>query len=143
MKKFHDGSLQVLCNVGCLTEGVDVPAAEIVVMGRPTKSRSLYAQMAGRILRPLPNLVDHLDNGDDRKSAIAQSAKPSALIIDFAGNSGRHKLVTSADILGGNVSEEAIELANRKARESGMRMRMSDELDEARKVSAERGQEKG
>jgi superfamily II DNA or RNA helicase len=131
MKRFHEGELQVLCNVGCLTEGVDVPAAEVVVMGRPTKSRSLYAQMAGRILRPLPGLVDHLDTGDDRKAAIRESAKPGALIIDFVGNSGRHKLVTSADILGGNVSEEAIELAVRKARESGRPVRMSDELDEA------------
>ncbi len=130
MRQFHDGSLQVLCNVGCITEGVDVPAAEIVIMARPTKSRSLYAQMAGRILRPLPGLVDSIGNGDDRRAAIAASAKPRALIIDFVGNSGRHKLITSADILGGNVSEEARELALRKARESGVPVRMNEELDE-------------
>lgn len=133
MQKFSNGDLQVLCNVGCITEGVDVPAAEIVVMARPTKSRSLYAQMAGRILRPLPNLIDHLDTPVERKDAIAASTKPSALIIDFAGNSGRHKLITSADILGGNVSERAIELAVRKARESGMPVRMNEELEEAEK----------
>jgi superfamily II DNA or RNA helicase len=131
MKQFHDGTLQVLCNVGCITEGVDVPAAEIVVMARPTKSRSLYAQMAGRILRPLAGLVDSLNTATERKTAIAESKKPSALIVDFVGNSGRHKLVTSADVLGGNYSEETRELAVRKARESGQRMRMSDELDEA------------
>jgi len=130
MKSFHDGTLQVLCNVGCITEGVDVPAAEIVVMARPTKSRSLYAQMAGRILRPLPGLVDRLSTSDERKAAISQSPKPSALIIDFSGNSGRHKLITSADILGGNVSEEAVELAIRKGRESGQRMCMNEELEE-------------
>jgi len=130
MAAFHKGTLQVLCNVGCITEGVDVPAAEIVVMARPTKSRSLYAQMAGRILRPLPNLVDHLATSDERKGAIAESVKPSALIIDFVGNSGRHKLITSADILGGNVSEAAIELTVRKARESGAPVRMDEELEE-------------
>jgi superfamily II DNA or RNA helicase len=130
MKEFHEGKLQVLCNVGCITEGVDVPAAEVVVMARPTKSRSLYAQMAGRILRPLPNLVDSLNTSDERKGAIAESVKPSALIIDFVGNSGRHKLITSADILGGNVSEAAIELAVRKARESGAPVRMDEELRE-------------
>lgn len=86
--------------------------------------------MAGRILRPLSGLVDHLNTSSERKVAIAQSAKPSALIIDFAGNSGRHKLVTSADILGGSVSEKAIELAVRKARESGKPVRMDEELDE-------------
>lgn len=131
MAHFHDGDLQILCNVGCLTEGVDVPKAEIVVMGRPTKSRSLYAQMAGRILRPLPGLVDGKSTPEERRAAISNSVKPSALIIDFSGNAGRHKLITSADILGGNVSEEAIELAVRKARESGQPVRMADELDEA------------
>lgn len=131
MKLFGCGDLQVMCNVGCLTEGVDVPAAEIVVMGRPTKSRALYAQMAGRILRPLPNLVDSLADSDERKAAIAESAKPSALIIDFVGNSGRHKLMTSADILGGKASEAAVELALRKAQQSGRPERMNELLDEA------------
>lgn len=130
MRKFHSGDLQVLCNVGCITEGVDVPKAEIVVMARPTKSRSLYAQMAGRILRPLPGLVDCLSNPDERKAAIAESAKPAALIIDFVGNSGKHKLITSADILGGNVSEEARELAIRIAKATGAPVRMNEELDE-------------
>ena len=36
-----------------------------------------------------------------RKAAIAASAKPSCLVVDFVGNAGKHKLVTSADILGG------------------------------------------
>jgi superfamily II DNA or RNA helicase len=131
MKAFHSGELQLICNVGCITEGVDVPGAEVVVMARPTKSRSLYAQMAGRILRPLPGLVDATIDPSGRRDAIKNSVKPSALIIDFAGNSGRHKLITSADILGGNVSEEAIELAVRKAREHGRPVRMDDELGEA------------
>lgn len=131
MDDFRKGTLQILCNVGCITEGVDVPAAEVVIMGRPTKSRSLYAQMAGRILRPLPGLVDELQSPAERRGAIADSSKPSALIVDFVGNSGRHKLITSADILGGNVSEQAMELAIRKARESGKPVRMDEELDEA------------
>lgn len=133
MKAFFMGDLQVLCNVGCLTEGVDVPSAEIAVMARPTKSRSLYAQMAGRILRPLTGLVDDLGSSEDRKHAIATSPKPSALIIDFAGNSGRHKLVTSADILGGRFSEKAIELAMRNAREADGPVRMNEELEAAEK----------
>lgn len=131
MSKFADGSLQILCNVGCLTEGVDVPAAEICIMGRPTKSRSLYAQMAGRILRPLPGLVDGLGSPSERTDAISASQKPRALLVDFVGNSGRHKLMTSADILGGRVSEEAVELAIREAQKKGGTVRMSDELDAA------------
>lgn len=119
MRDFRTGAVQVLCNVGVVTEGVDVPAAEVVIMARPTKSRALYAQMCGRILRPLAGLVDGLSDAESRKTAIAQSAKPVALIVDFAGNSGRHKLMSSADILGGNVSDEVLELAKREARKGG------------------------
>ena len=131
MKAFSDGSLQFMCNVGCLTEGVDVPNASVVIMGRPTKSRSLYAQMAGRVLRTEPNLVDQFPTADERKTAIELSSKPSALIVDFVGNSGRHKLMTSADILGGKVSDEAKELVMREARKDGEPFRVADALDEA------------
>lgn len=130
MQAFRSGKLQVICNVGCITEGVDVPGAEVVVMGRPTKSRALYAQMAGRVLRPMAK-VDQFDSPEKRRQAIKESVKPSALIVDFVGNSGRHRLITSADILGGNVSEAAVELAVRKARESGSPVRMNEVLDDA------------
>ena len=43
----------------------------------------------------------------------------------------KHKLVTSADILGGKVSEEALELAVMRARKAGKPVNMSAELDEA------------
>jgi len=46
------------------------------------------------------------------------------------GNSGRHKLMTSADILGGNVSEHAREMAVAKAHE-GKPVRMNEALREA------------
>lgn len=130
MAAFASGKLQVLTNVGCLTEGVDVPAAEVVIMGRPTKSRSLYSQMAGRIMRTLPGVVDGLSTADERKQAIFESAKPSCLIVDFVGNSGRHKLMCSADILGGRVSEEAVQLAIQEAKKGG-RKRMNELLDSA------------
>jgi len=55
---FAAGKVQVVCNCGVLTEGFDDPGVEVVLMGRPTKSRSLYAQMVGRSTRPLPGVVD-------------------------------------------------------------------------------------
>lgn len=130
MQSFRDGALQVICNVGVITEGVDVPAATVCVMARPTKSRSLYAQMAGRVLRPLPGLVDEIEDAQVRQMAIAGSMKPNALVVDFVGNSGRHRLMTTADILGGKVSDEAVELAIRKAMD-GQPVRMNEALDEA------------
>ena len=99
-------------------------------MARPTKSRSLYAQMAGRATRPLPGIVDGLNTDDERKAAIAASAKPCALIMDFVGNAGRHKLMTSADILGGNSSDEAIARALERVQREGGAMRMDKLLDE-------------
>ena len=131
LKDFESGRTQVICNCGVLTEGYDNPAVEIVIMARPTKSRSLYAQMAGRGTRSLTGLIDGLETAEERKAAIAASSKPSLLIVDFVGNSGRHKLMTAADILGGKSSEEAIELAIVKAQERGGRVSISKVLDES------------
>lgn len=129
LKSFSNGSTQILCNCGVATEGFDVPAAEVCIMARPTKSRALYAQMAGRCTRPLPGIIDGLETADERKDAIAASPKPTCLIVDFCGNSGRHKLMTTADILGGKMHDEVVELAARKA--AAGRGRMDEFLDEA------------
>jgi superfamily II DNA or RNA helicase len=126
---FADGKLQIVCNCGVLTEGFDDPGVEVIIMGRPTKSRSLYAQMVGRATRPLPGIVDGPETPDARRAAIATSGKPSCLVVDFVGNSGRHKLITSADILGGKVSDEAIDRAILKAQQAGQRMRMDKLLE--------------
>ena len=128
---FAAGKVQVMCNCGVLTEGFDDPGVEVVIMGRPTKSRSLYSQMVGRSTRPLPGVVDGPVTPEARKAAIAASAKPSCLVVDFVGNAGKHKLVTSADILGGKFSEEAIEKAMLKAREAGGPVNMTEALDQA------------
>ena len=128
---FAAGKIQVVCNCGVLTEGFDDPGVEVIIMGRPTKSRSLYSQMVGRSTRPLPGVVDGPETAEERKAAIAASAKPSCLVVDFVGNAGKHKLVTSADILGGKVSEEAVELAMTRALKAGGPVKMAGALDEA------------
>ena len=119
LAEFAAGKLQVVCNCGVLTEGFDDPGVEVVIMGRPTKSRSLYSQMVGRSTRPLPGVVDGPETAEARKAAIAASAKPSCLVVDFVGNAGKHKLITSADILGGKVSEEALERAVKRVSTGG------------------------
>ena len=52
---FRNGLISVLCNVGIITEGFDLPDAEIVQLVRPTKSITLYLQQVGRVMRPKPN----------------------------------------------------------------------------------------
>ena len=51
---FRSGAAQVLTNCSLFTEGVDLPAIETVILGRPTMSTSLGLQMIGRGRRPLP-----------------------------------------------------------------------------------------
>lgn len=131
LSKFETGQVQIVCNCGVLTEGFDNPAVEVIVMARPTKSRALFAQMAGRSTRPLPGVVDGLATAEERRAAIAASPKKNCLIVDFVGNSGKHKLVSVGDLLGGKVSEEAIQRAVIKAKKSSSAVRMSDALDEA------------
>ena len=129
---FNAGKRQILCNCGTHTEGFDSPGVEAVVLARPTKSRSLCAQMIGRGTRPLPGVVDghELDTPELRRQSIRNSAKTSCLIIDFVGNAGRHKLVTPLDVLGGKVSDRAITNAIAKAQKSGKPVRVAELLDE-------------
>ncbi|MEI6148943.1 MAG: DEAD/DEAH box helicase [bacterium] len=133
LANYSAGRVQVVCNCGVLTEGFDNPGVEIVVMARPTKSRSLYAQMAGRATRPSDAIAHELNTHESpeaRRALIEASCKPSCLIVDFVGNSGRHKLMTSVDILGGRVSEHVRELAVKKLGD-GKPRRVDEALDEA------------
>jgi DNA repair protein RadD len=65
-KRFHAGAIQVVCNVGCLTTGVDWDV-RCIILARPTKSEMLYVQMIGRGLRTAEGkadclILDHSDN---------------------------------------------------------------------------------
>lgn len=130
-RDYADRRFQHLVNVGIATEGFDDPGIELVVLARPTKSRALFAQMVGRGTRPLPGLVDQHDSADARREAIATSTKPNIEVLDFVGNTGRHKLITVADILGGKHSEEAISRATKRAQEAGELVDTARALDEA------------
>ena len=76
---FRAGRHQVLVNCNLLTEGFDAPFVEAIVLMRPTKSRSLYCQMVGRGTRLSPG-------------------KANCLVVDFAWLTGRHKLVSPAQL---------------------------------------------
>ena len=128
---FKAGRLQYVVNVGVLTEGFDDAGVEVVVMARPTKSRALYAQMAGRGTRPaddIAGILGDVPTAQERCSMIRESRKPSCLIVDFAGNAGRHKLCCSADILGGNIDDDVVAEVSRRVRESGKPVDMAEEL---------------
>ncbi len=131
LKDFSTGKVSAVVNVGILTEGYDNPAVELIVMGRPTKSRVLYSQCIGRCTRPLPGVVDDAPTAEYRRWAILSSLKPYARILDFVGNSGKHNLISSTDILSGKVSDDVRERAKQNAIESGRPKLISKTLSNA------------
>ena len=139
------GRTQFLCNVGVATEGFDDPGIEVVAIARPTKSRALYSQMVGRGTRPEEAIASHLgdiETAELRRVRIAQSSKPHCEIIDFVGNSGKHKLVCTADILGGNYSDVVIDRARKIAEEADGELVDMDEALEAAAGQVKREEEK-
>lgn len=74
---------EIPCLVNCMvfTEGTDIPLVETVIIARPTKSDSLYAQMVGRGLRLSPG-------------------KEKLHLIDCVGVTGKASLCTAPSLLG-------------------------------------------
>lgn len=91
LHRYEQGDVQFLLNCMVLTEGWDSPVTSCLALARATKSRALMAQMVGRALRPIR----------DETGAKRLDLKPDALILDFAGSTGTHSLVTPAEALAG------------------------------------------
>lgn len=75
IKKLEQGEIKVLCNVGVLCTGVDIPSLGCVILARPTKSYNLYIQQLGRGTRPFENKKDFI-------------------VLDHSGNVMRHGFIT-------------------------------------------------
>lgn len=112
VERYKAGELQFLLNYGIFGEGFDAPATKFIIMGRPTKSVLVYTQQLGRCTRPLPGILEGLATPEERKDAIAASAKPFATVLDFVGNS-MLKVVTATDVLGGNFDVDIRAGANK------------------------------
>lgn len=62
-----DGRLHGIVTVEVVSEGTDIPVAEVAILLRATQSESLYLQQVGRVLRPAPGksyglILDHVGN---------------------------------------------------------------------------------
>lgn len=140
LRRFADGEFQYLCNADLYTEGFDMPQLVYVVMDAPTKSRSRYCQRVGRVLRPYPpGLVDDamIWDADERREAIARSPKPRAVVLDFVGVSGRHKLVSTIDLLGGDYDAATRERAKKRAMDKSERGVGTDVTEEMKQIAEE------
>lgn len=138
---FRRGDLPYLSSVATLIEGVDLPEAEVAAVLRPTKSGLVYTQIAGRVFRPLPGIVDGLATAEERRAAIAKSAKPCCYILDFAGNAGRHKLVRVLDLFADDLTEAQRKAAD-KLIESGECEDVLEAIERAREIIAEMERER-
>ncbi|KAI8809804.1 P-loop containing nucleoside triphosphate hydrolase protein [Cladochytrium replicatum] len=83
MEDFRNGVVPLLVNVGILTEGVDIPAIDSVILARPTQSDVLLQQMIGRGLRTFPG-------------------KDNCLVVDFHDTGYRSPVATVPTLLGLN-----------------------------------------
>ena len=88
LQRFRDGTTTILSSVGVLTEGTDLPMAEVAIMCRPTTNVGLYIQCVGRVLRLHPG-------------------KERALVLDLVGVTSKHSLVSPVQLFGDDA--EAIE----------------------------------
>jgi len=117
--RFARGQVQVLVNCNLLTEGFDCPDAEVLAFCRPSKSKIVVTQAVGRVLRPLEGVVDGPATAEARRAAIAASAKPRALLIDFTGRTlKRQAAVDPVDVLQGHRTESEREAIRRAASRS-------------------------
>jgi len=134
--RFGAGDLRIVTNCMVLTEGWDAPVASCIAVARPTKSRSLLAQMIGRGTRALPGVVDGCNDADARKAAIASSLKPDCLVVDFTGRDSID-LVGPADVLaGGDLDDEARGFV-KEAQEADPDRPLEDILEEAEQLALE------
>ena len=90
IRDFKAGLLKAVSNVGILTEGTDFPNCDFVQWACLTKSLSKFLQGCGRASRPLPGLVDNYIHSQDRRDAIATSAKSHGIILDNTGMFKEH-----------------------------------------------------
>lgn len=71
LRAWADGSPRVVCNVGVLTEGFDLPALSVAILARRFGHAGLYLQCIGRVLRPSPG-------------------KHRAVVVDLCGSALKH-----------------------------------------------------
>ncbi len=87
LQKDEAGTLEILCSVDILNEGVDIPGVNMVVFLRPTESSTIFIQQLGRGLRKY----------NDKKYVT---------VLDFIGNSYKRSVQIALAL--GSLSENLV-----------------------------------
>lgn len=83
IRAFKRGQVSCICNAAALTEGTDLPMAEYAVLARPTRSHTLFVQIAGRALRK-------------------HEGHEYGWVVDLVGACEEHSLVSAPVLIGGH-----------------------------------------
>lgn len=86
------GRYQIATNAALWVEGFDLPVVSGIVMAKPTRSRAVFVQAAGRGLR------------------LAEG-KADCYLLDLSGSTRKHRLIGPADILADRLTDEEAQLA--------------------------------
>jgi superfamily II DNA or RNA helicase len=117
LERFSSGHTRLLSNAMLLTEGYDEPSIDCIVCLRPTRVRSLFAQIVGRGTRIHPG-------------------KSELLIVDFLWLSQEHNLIKPAHLVAAD-QREAADIT--RAMEEGSSLTEAKEVaDEERRLELER-----
>ena len=109
LSDFNDGKFRLLANAMLLSEGWDEPGVDCLLVLRPTKSRSLFAQMVGRGTR-------------------LHEGKKNLLLLDFLWLHEKHDLAKPASLVSRTKEEEK---AITEAIMSSEEKDLSDAVEEA------------
>ena len=106
IQTFRDGFTDVLANSMLLTRGVDIPEVDCIVPCRPTKSRTLLAQMIGRGTRISPGKKDCLILDFLYSAAKKLAARPAHLIAKSDQEAEAITAILEAPGVPGDVAEQ-------------------------------------
>lgn len=101
-ERLRCGQTKILCSVGLLIEGIDIPEVSCALLWKKFGSIVQYRQAAGRIMRPAP-----------------WAGKTRCVVLDHGGASGEHGL-PGDDIEWSLDSEETVGDRRKKAIANGL-----------------------
>ena len=105
MEAFLNGDTKIIVNVGVLSYGWDFPELRNVFGCAPTRSLSNMEQRLGRLSRPLTGVLNNDMSLEERRAAIAGSAKAFGRYFDLTHSTSSIKLCTPIDVFD-NASRE-------------------------------------
>jgi superfamily II DNA or RNA helicase len=110
LEGFARGEFSWLCNAALVSTGVDLPIADCFLNLSPMHSHALYQQRAGRVLRPLPGVIDDLPEfaqAHERRGRIARCAKPDAVFFDLLWQHDKLSVMRPAALVAESAEEAA------------------------------------